>query len=103
MSQLIEHYLNDNQSELPLMNVYLQSHQFSEEFLIKHRCYYDSWTCLKTQKKLSPFFCFKYLYNTQDDDGPDDWTDYCEIENYLRSNHFSINEIREAYDKAMNT
>ena len=97
----IEQYLNDNPSELSFMNNYLKEYQFSEDFLIKHRIYYDSWKCIRTQKNLSPYFCFRYLYDTPEYDSADDWTDYNEVEKYLKNNNHTISEIREAYEKAM--
>ncbi len=60
----------------------LKFRQFSEEFLIKTLDYYDSWECLKTQKNLSPNFCFKYLYD-KSTDTKDNWTDYNDIVRYL--------------------
>lgn len=101
MEPNIEQYLNDNPSKLSFMNNYLKQYQFSEEFLIKNRIYYDSWKCIRTQKNLSPYFCFRYLYDTPEYDSADDWTDYTEIENYLKNNNYTIDEIRKAQDIAL--
>lgn len=50
----IEKELLNNPSRLSYMNNLLKSHQFTEEFLIKTRIYYDSWKCIRTQNNLSP-------------------------------------------------
>ncbi len=76
------------------MHSLLRNHQFSEEFLIKTICYYDSWKCLRTQKNLSPYFCFKYLY-ANDTDSADDWTDYNKIKEYLLKINYTIEQIEE--------
>jgi len=97
----IEKYLTDNPSELCSMNNYLRKYDFSEEFLIKHRIHYDSWKCLRNQTNLSPYFCFRYLYDTPEYDSADDWTDYNDVERYLKNKNYTITEIRNAYEKAM--
>ena len=83
MDQFERDLLNDP-NKLSFMNNLLCEYQFSEEFLIKTINYYDSWKCLKTQQNLSPYFCFKYLYDN-DTDSADNWTDYHTIYNYLYS------------------
>ncbi len=75
--QLEMDLLNDP-NRLSWMSYLLTKHQFSEDFLIKTICYYDSWKCLRWQKNLSPEFCFKYLYDN-DTDSADNWTDYNKI------------------------
>ena len=74
----LEKELLDNPDKLSWMHNLLSQHQFSEDFLIKTICYYDSWKCLRWQKNLSPEFCFKYLYDN-DTDSADNWTDYNKI------------------------
>lgn len=76
--------LLNNPNKLSLMNYLLMKYQFSEEFLIKTRIYYDSWKCIRRQDNLSPYFCFRYLYDTPEFDSADDWTDYNEIYEYLK-------------------
>ena len=66
------------------MNNYLRERQFTEEELIKYRSYYDSIKCLRNQEKLSPYFCFRYLYDTQEYDSADDWTSYTDVIIYLK-------------------
>jgi hypothetical protein len=83
------------------MNNYLNKYQFSENFLIETRIYYDSWKCLRTQKNLSPYFCFRYLYDTPEYDSADNWTDYTEIKNYLIYKKYSIDDIENAYETAI--
>jgi hypothetical protein len=86
-------------SRLSFMNSLLVKHQFPEYFLIKTICYYDSWICLRTQKNLSPFFCFRYLYDNETDSA-DNWTDFHEVYKYLQdnkhSNEFTMNEYHRA-------
>ena len=98
----IEKELLNNPSRLSYMNNLLKSHQFTEEFLIKTRIYYDSWKCIRTQNNLSPYFCFRYLYDTPEYDSADDWTDYKEIENYLLKRNYTMEDIENANIKALN-
>jgi len=93
-----EEQLLSKPSELSLMNNLLRYHQFSEEFLIKTRIYYDSWKCIRLQDNLSPEFCFKYLYDSEYDSA-DNWTDYREIEEYLLKRGYTKEQIRERYLK----
>jgi hypothetical protein len=97
----IEIDLLNNTDKLSFMHSLLTQHQFSEEFLIKTICYYDSWRCLRTQKNLSPEFCFKYLYDN-DNDSKDDWTDYNDVKRYLLKNGYTEEQITEEFKKAMN-
>ncbi len=83
------------------MHNLLSQHQFSEEFLIKTIDYYDSWKCLRTQKNLSPYFCFKYLYDNENDSA-DDWTDYNDVKNYLLKRGYTEEQIHDEFKKAMN-
>ena len=94
-----EEYLLNNPNKLCFMNNLLQEHQFSEEFLIKTIKYYDSWKCLRTQKNLSPYFCFYYLYDRQEYDSADDWTDYSEIEEYFLKKGYTKEQINEEFQK----
>ena len=96
----IEKELLNDKSKLSYMNNLLFKHQFSEEFLIKTIGYYDSWKCLRSQKKLSPYFCFRYLYDN-DTDSADDWTDYNEIKEYLTKRNYTEDEIKKQHDIAM--
>ena len=93
--------LLNNPDKLSFMSNLLREHQFSEEFLIETILYYDSWRCLRTQKKLSPEFCFKYLYDN-DTDSADDWTDYNDVERYLLKRDYTKEQINEEFKKAMN-
>ncbi len=77
-----EQELLDNPNKLSWMYNLLSQHQFSEDFLIETIGYYDSWRCLRTQKNLSPYFCFRYLYDSEYDSS-DDWTDYNDVKRYL--------------------
>jgi hypothetical protein len=79
---------------LSFMSNLLKQYQFSEEFLIETICYYDSWKCLRTQNNLSPYFCFRYLYDN-DTDSADDWTDYNQIKEYLLKRAYTIEQIDE--------
>ena len=95
MNQFEIKLLND-EYRLSCMNSLLREHQFSEDFLIKTILYYDSWKCLRTQKNLSPQFCFKYLYDN-DTDSADDWTDYTAIENYLLNRGYTKEQIKQSF------
>jgi hypothetical protein len=98
----IEQYLNDNPSKLSFMNNYLKEYQFSEDFLIKHRIYYDSWKCIRTQKALRPYFCFRYPYDTPEYDSADDWTDYGQVYRYLKEKDYSEDLIESEFKRAIN-
>jgi hypothetical protein len=95
-----EQELLDNPNKLSFMNNLLTEHQFSEEFLIKTIDYYDSWKCLRSQNNLSPYFCFRYLYDN-DTDSADDWTDFNMISNYLKKRNYTDNQIDEQFNLAM--
>jgi len=97
----IEKELLNNPSKLSFMNNLLFTQQFSEQFLIKTRIYYDSWKCLRSQNNLSPYFCFYYLYDRQEYDSADDWTDYNQIYNYLISKNYNLIFITSEYNRAM--
>ena len=90
---LYEQELLNCPNKLSSMNNLLKYNQFSEEFLIKTRIYYDSKKCIRYQNNLSPYFCFRYLYDRADLDSADDWTDYSEIYNYLKKRNYSDEEI----------
>lgn len=98
----IEQELLNIPSQLSNMNNLLKIYQFSENFLIKTRIYYDSWKCIRTQNALSPYFCFRYLYDTPEYDSADDWTDYKEIEQYLLKRNYNMEDIEKAKIKALN-
>ncbi len=97
----IEIDLLNNPDKLSFMHNLLTKHQFSEEFLIETICYYDSWRCLRTQKNLSPYFCFRYLYDN-DNDSADDWTDYNDVKHYLLKRNYNEEQIKEEFIRAMN-
>lgn len=86
--------------KLCFMNSLLSQYQFPEDFLIKTIGYYDSWKCLRTQWDLSPYFCFRYLYDN-DTDSADDWTDFNQIYLYLVERNYSNEKIYQEYNRAM--
>ena len=43
----------------------IKLYQFSEKYLIKNIKYFNSNICLEYQHNLSPYFCFRYLYNNK--------------------------------------
>lgn len=45
------------------LNNKLKLYQFSEKYLIKNIKYFNSNVCLEYQNNLTPYFCFRYLYN----------------------------------------
>ena len=100
--QKIESDLLNNPSKLSSMNNLLLNHEFTEEFLIKTRIYYDSWKCLRRQNNLSPYFCFRYLYDTPEYDSADDWVDYNQIYDYLIKKNYDIEFIKSEFNRAMN-
>jgi spore coat polysaccharide biosynthesis protein SpsF (cytidylyltransferase family) len=77
--------------------------QYSEEVLLALHGIADSWEILKTQHNLSPYFCFKYLYDCPLDSA-DDWTSYDEIVSYLKKEFPDItqHQIEKEFNKAMN-
>ena len=93
-----ETYLLNDKNKLSSMNNLLRNYQFSEEFLIETRPYYDSWKCLRTQQNLSIQFCFKYLYDSEYDSA-DDWTDYSQIEKYFIKRRVTREEIEDIFNK----
>ncbi len=101
MDNNIEQELLKNSEKLSWMNNLLFKHQFTEEFLIETIGYYDSWKCLRSQTNLSPYFCFRYLYDNSTDSA-DDWTDFPTIEIYLKKRNYTDEQIREAFVRAMN-
>jgi hypothetical protein len=83
---------------LVCMNYLFHYRQFSEDFLIQTREYYDSWICLKTHKNLSAKFCFEHLYDSPFDSA-DNFTSYDEIEIYLmKTQGLSKEEVRIAFN-----
>ncbi len=92
--------LLNSPEKLCFMNNLLSQYQFPEDFLIKTIEYYDSWKCLRTQWDLSPYFCFRYLYDN-DTDSADDWTDFNQIYLYLIERDYSNEIINKEYVRAM--
>jgi hypothetical protein len=82
------------------INTLLSDNEFTEDFLEKIRIYYDSWRCLRRQKNLSPYFCFYWLYDRQEYDSADDWTDYNQVYEYLK-NKYEHDFIRSEFNRAM--
>ncbi len=70
--------------------------------MIETICYnnlrFYSWKCLRTQKNLSPYFCFKYLYDN-DTDSADDWTDYNDVKYYLLKRGYTEEQISYSFKK----
>lgn len=95
MNQLEQDLLN-NKYKLRSMNSLLDDHQFSEDFLIKTIGYYDSWICLRTQENLSPYFCFRYLYDNQTDSANYS-TDFEMIDLYLKKRNYTNEQIEGQY------
>jgi hypothetical protein len=95
-----ENYVSKNINLLQFMNNLLQQNEFTEEFLIKYREYYDSWKCLRNQSNLSPYFCFRYLYDTQEYDSADNWTDYDDVIRYLK-NKYDPTFVQSEFSRAM--
>jgi len=49
----------------------------------------------------TPYFCFRYLYDTPEYDSADDWTDYIEIKQYLLKRNYNMEDIEKAKIKAL--
>ena len=95
-----EKYLLENENTLSWMNNLIKDNQFTEDFLTKTRIYYDSWKCIRTQQNLSPYFCFYWLYDREDYDSADDWTDYNQVFNYLKDK-YDHEFIRSEFKRAI--
>lgn len=95
-----EKTLLENKNILSWMNNLLQQNEFTEDFLIKSRPYYDSWKCLRNQSNLSPYFCFRYLYDTEEYDSADNWTDYEDVIRYL-NNKYTEEFIKMEFARAI--
>ena len=100
INSIFENELLNNPQKLSFMSNLLKEHQFSEPFLIQTILYYDSWRCIRTQKNLSPYFCFRYLYDN-DTDSADDWTDYNDVERYEQPYTELSNEFQDEADEAI--
>ena len=100
INSIFENELLNDPQKLSYLSNLLKEHQFSEPFLIQTILYYDSWRCLRTQKNLSPYFCFRYLYDN-DTDSADDWTDYTDIYNYLKHRNYDDETIKIEFNRAM--
>jgi len=100
MNEYEKELLNDK-SKLSTLHNLLSGRQFSEEFLELTIGYYDSWRCLRTQNNLSPYFCFRYLYDNNTDSA-DNWTDYYDVLRYLKkTNTYTDEFIEQEFQRAM--
>lgn len=95
---LTENEILNRKDLLPYLQNYFPNRQFSEEFLSKTINYYDSWICLKYQNNLSPYFCFKYLYDNNTDSA-DNWTSYEDIIKYFdkQEKKYSIEQLNNIF------
>lgn len=91
-----------NQTSCISTNSMLRKRQYSEKVLLALHGIADSWEILRTQHKLTPYFCFKYLYDCPLD-SKDDWTSYDEVVSYLQEEFTEIKEeeIRNEFNRAM--
>jgi len=48
---------------MDIINNKIKLYQYDEKYLIDNIKYYNSNVCLEYQNNLSPYFCFRYLYN----------------------------------------
>jgi hypothetical protein len=97
---LSEEELLDNTDYYPYISSLLQYRQFSEDFLSKTIYFYNSWNCIKFKKNLTPYFCFRYLYDNKTD-SCDNWSSYDDIEEYFKNSKYSHNDLEAAYNLAM--
>lgn len=102
METASEEELLKNPDWLRSLQYYLYKRQFTEAFLAQTLEYYDSWVCLRTQQGLSPYFCYRWLYDN-DTDSADDWTDCNDIAAYFRRTqpHVTKEELEAAFKKAI--
>ena len=81
----------DDTTTDPYFNISLRDEQYDEPTLIKYRDFYDAMTCLQTQKNLSPYFCFRYLYDSKEHhNDSDQWVSYDDIINYFSNKYNNI-------------
>ncbi len=93
----------NSQSHIAYMDLIIRTKQLSEKFLAQTIGYYNSWTCLKHQRNLTPYFCFRYLY-CNETDSKCNWTDYNDVIRYLekQDTRYTQDEIKQAFKQAMN-
>ena len=78
------------------MNSFLDNYQIPQSILIQTHGNYDSNKCLKTQLHITPYFCFKYLYNMSTDTY-DNKIDYNDII-YKFKNKYTTEELNNIYN-----
>lgn len=93
-----EEILADPQVLGHLQNL-MHHRQFSVQFLTKTVEWYDSWVCLRTQKGLTPQFCFRYLFDNGTDSA-DNWTDYNDIVRYFGTTQ-PIGVLEKAFEEEL--
>jgi hypothetical protein len=94
---LSEDEILKDETILSCLNSILYRRQFSLDFLSKTSEWYDSWQCLRSQKSLTPEFCFRYLYDNGTDSA-DDWTDYNDVKKYFdREGTHSEEQLEAAF------
>ena len=76
----------------------IKINQFSEKFLIKNLKYFNSNVCLESQINLSPYFCFRYLYNNITEP-INNRVYYNDIINYFRKNNDYNEKFVDIYVK----
>jgi hypothetical protein len=81
------------------LQVLMYRRQFSMAFLAKTVEWYDSWICLRTQKGLTPQFCFRYLHDNKTDSA-DDWTDFNDIVRYF-GNTFDLATLEKIFNEEL--
>jgi hypothetical protein len=101
INNISEKEILNNSKYLSHINSILKVRQFSEEFLAKTIDYYDPWICLKYQKNLSPYFCFKYLYDNNIGFA-DNWISYNDVINYISNQEkkYTEDEIQFFYKRS---
>jgi hypothetical protein len=101
INKLTENDILKNKEYMNRLSNILKIRQFSEDFLKETLDYYDPWICLKYQKNLSPYFCFRYLYDNNLGFA-DNWIGYYDIINYLskQDKKYTSDEIEFFYKKS---
>ena len=83
------------------LNNSLALYQFNENYLISHIDTINSNICLEYQRNLSPYFCFRYLYNRYDENLEHKVYYNNIIEYFKMSSEYSIDNMVKIYDIAL--
>ena len=95
-------FTNSSNKELNKeLNNNLKLYYFNENYLISHIDNINSNICLEYQRNLSPYFCFRYLYNRYDENLEHKVYYNNIIEYFKMSSEYSIDNMVKIYDIAL--